>query len=104
MQLRRQAVETCRDALPIVEPIAWKADGDLSAVQCALADAGAANGADLARAAGKKLFGIISDIDQVFAVIGCAGAKRQNGEAIRPAARLGRNIARINRPQAVERR
>src|SRR5205807_10101413 len=93
MQLRRQAVETCRDASPIVEPIAWKAHGDLSAVQCALADAGAANGADLVRAARKKLFGIISDIDQVFAVIGCAATERQKGEAVRTGARLGRDIA-----------
>ena len=73
--MRRQAVESCGDASPIIEPIAWKADGDLHAVQCAFADAGAANGADLARAAGKKLFGIVSDIDQVFAVIGRAAAE-----------------------------
>src|SRR5260370_33861224 len=104
MQLRRQSVETCSDASPIVKPIAWKADCNLGAVQCALADAGAANGADLARAAGKKLLGIISDIDQVFAVIGCAATELQKGEAVRTGVRLGRDIARINRSQAIERR
>src|SRR4029077_5258354 len=98
MQLRRQAVETCGNASPIVEPIARKADGDLSAIQCAFADAGAANGADLARAAGEKLFGTISDIDQVFAVIGRAAAEWQNGESVRTGTRLCRDIARINRP------
>src|SRR5437660_2472184 len=104
MQLRRQAVESCGDTSPVVQPIAWKADGHLSTVQCALADAGAANGADLARAAGKKLFGTISNIDQVFAVIGRAAAERQDGEAVRTGARLGRDIAWVNRPQALERR
>src|SRR5213596_1206674 len=104
MQLRRQAVESCGDTSPVVQPIAWKADGDLSTVQRAFADAGAANGADLARAAGKKLFGTISDIDQVFDVIGCAATERQNGKSVRTGARLGRDIARINRSQAFERR
>src|SRR6266849_468912 len=100
MQLRRQAVETGGNASPIVQPIAWKADGDLRTIQCALADTGAADGADLARAAREKLFWTISDIDQVFAVIGCAAAEWQNGESVRTGARLDRDIARINRSQA----
>ena len=101
MQLRHQPAGAGGDAAPIVKPSAWKAQRDCGGVDLPLIQAGAAHGADLARAAGEELLGRRPDIDQILAVVGRAGAKRHDGEPVRAGTGLGFDIARIDRPQPV---
>ena len=57
-----------------------------------------------ARAKREELLGIGAEIDQIFAVIGRAGAERQNGEPVRAGGGLCLDITRIDGAQPVERR
>jgi hypothetical protein len=92
VQSRRQPVEARCNIAPIAQPIALKTNGDLRAIECALADAGALNRTGRTRAAGEKLFGIVCGIDEVFAVIRRSAAKRQNGKPVRTRRRLRSDI------------
>ena len=48
---------------------------------------------------GEELLGPFGEINQVFALVGRAGAERQNGESVRTRRRLGLDIARIDGAQ-----
>ena len=104
MQLRRQPFEARRNIAPIAQPVAWKTNADLRAMERSLADAGAWNRTGRTRATGEKLFGIACGINEVFAVIRRGAAKRQNGKPVRTRRRLRSDLAWIDRAQPLERR
>ena len=104
MQLRRQAVEGCGDISPIRKTVARKADTDLRAAKCAFADTATRNRAGLARAACEKLLGIVEAVDEVLPFIRGASTKRQKSKPIWSGLGLSREVTRINRAQALERR
>ena len=104
MQLRDEPVEAGGDGAPIAKPGAREAKCDLGRFEHPFLNAGAGHRIAGTRAKSEKLLGIASDIDQIFARIGRAGAERQNGKPVRSRARVGFDIARIDGAQPIERR
>ena len=105
MQLRERAGRSSPAIVaPIAEPIARKSERHLGVAQHAFVNAGPGHDAAWARAESEELLGTGAEISQVFAVIGCAGAKRQNCQAIGAGTGFRLGIAGIDGAQPIERR
>src|SRR5262249_10815405 len=70
MQPRNQFIDMACEALPIVKPIARKAEGDIGIVDATLKQAYARVGDALARAARQEMLGLIRFKDEIVAVVG----------------------------------
>src|SRR5712671_5068366 len=104
-QLPDQAVEPGRDLAPTLEPVARKSHRDIGLADAPLVETGTGREpVDGARAAREESFGRRGIVGEILALIGRAVAKSDDRKTRRRGAGFGRDVARINILEPLDRR